>query len=164
MDQAIDEIFFGTIVEACVRTNSLDLLSKQTAKFASQGGSTALTAPTYGSMIKAYGHKWDLKRVWELWGEMTSNNVQPTAITLGCMVEALVTNYRTADAWKLAQQMLSQESTRPLVNTVIYSTIIKGFSHMKEIGKVMELYEQMRAHGVQANTICYNTILNAFAQ
>jgi len=164
MPQGMDEIFFGTIVEACVRTNSLDLLSKQTTKFASQGGSAALTAATYGSMIKAYGQKWDLKRVWDLWGEMTSNNVQPTAITLGCMVEALVTNYRTADAWTLAQQLLSEESTRPLVNTVIYSTIIKGFSHMKEIGKVMELYEQMRAHGVHANTICYNTILNAFAQ
>jgi pentatricopeptide repeat protein len=163
-EHKMDEMFFGTVVEACIRTSSLDLLSKQTAMFAGQGGSAALTAPTYGSLIKAYGQMWDVKRVSELWSEMTSNNVQPTAITLGCMVEALVINYRTADAWKLAQKMLSEENTRPLVNTVIYSTIIKGFSHMKELAKVMELYEEMRAHGVQANTITYNTILNAFAQ
>jgi len=164
MDQGMDEVFFGHVVEACARTNSLDLLSKQTTKFARQGGSVALTAPSYGSMIKAYGQMWDVKRIWELWSDMTSNNVQPTAITLGCMVEALVANRRTADAWTLAQKMLSEESTRPLVNTVIYATIIKGFAYMKDIGKVMVLYEQMRSHGVQANTITYNTVLNAFAQ
>merc|ERR1740117_2479372 len=162
--QKMDDVLFATVVEACARTNCFDVLSKQTAKFAREGGSLALTAPTYGSMIKAYGQMWDVKRVWELWGEMTSNNVQPTAITLGCMIEALVSNRRTAEAWKLAQQMLKEDSTRPLVNTVIYSTIIKGFAQMKEIGKVMTLYDEMRANGCQANTITYNTILNAFAQ
>merc|ERR1719446_1867545 len=95
---------------------------------------------------------------------MTSNNIQPTAVTLGCMVEALVSNRRTGDAWKLAQKMLREETTRPLVNTVIYSTIIKGFAYMKDIEQVMALYQKMRSHEVQANTITYNTILNAFAQ
>merc|ERR1719223_1517961 len=163
-EQNMDDVFFATVVEACARTNCFDLLSKQTAKFAREGGSLALAAPTYGSMIKAYGQMWDVKRVWELWGEMTSNNVQTTAITLGCMIEALVSNRQTAEAWRLAQQMVKEDSTRPLVNTVIYSTIIKGFAYMKDVGKVMTLYDQMRAHGCQANTITYNTILNAFAQ
>jgi len=67
LDLQMDEIFFATVVESCARTNSLDLLSKQTAKFARQGGSVALAAPTYGSMIRAYGQMWDVKRVWELW-------------------------------------------------------------------------------------------------
>merc|ERR1719498_823543 len=164
LEQPMDEIFFGIVVEACARTNNLEMLAKQTAKFAQQGGSVALTAPSYGSMIKAYGQMWDVKRIWELWDEMTSNNIQPTAVTLGCMVEALVSNRRTGDAWKLAQKMLSEESTRPLVNTVIYSTIIKGFAYMKDIEKVMALYQEMRSHEVQANTITYNPTLNAFAQ
>jgi len=162
--QKMDDVLFATVVEACARTNCFDLLSKQTSKFAREGGSLALTAPTYGSMIKAYGQMWDVKRVWELWGEMTGNNIQPTAITLGCMVEALVSNRRTAEAWQLVQETLKEESTRLLVNTVIYSTIIKGFACMKDISKVMSLYDEMRAHGCQPNTITYNTILNAFAQ
>lgn len=163
-DQKMDDVFFATIVEACARTHSFDLLSKQTAKFAREGGSLAVTAPTYGSMIKAYGQMWDVMRVWELWEEMIANNVEPTAVTLGCMVEALVSNLCTADAWKLAQQLLKEEKTKPLVNTVIYSTIIKGFAHMKDVSKVMALYDEMRGHGLRANTITYNTILNAFAQ
>jgi len=95
---------------------------------------------------------------------MMKHEVQPTAITLGCMVEALVMNRCTADAWKLAQELRSRESTAPLVNTIIYSTILKGFAYAKEIDKVMSLYTEMRANEVQPNTITYNTILNAFAQ
>merc|ERR1719171_2336379 len=115
-------------------------------------------------MMKAYGQLRDVKRVWSVWQAMEQSKVKPTAITLGCMVEALVCNRCTADALKLARDLREEEDTRPLVNTVIYSTILKGFANMKETGKVMALYEEMKSLGVHPNTITYNTILNAFAQ
>jgi len=80
------------------------------------------------------------------------------------MVEALVANGRPGEAWQLAQKMWDNDSTRALVNTVIYSSILKGFAHTKETDKVMALYEEMKEHEIQANTITFNTILNAFAQ
>jgi len=80
------------------------------------------------------------------------------------MVEALVINCCTADAWELAKTLRNEESTRPLVNTVIYTTILKGFAIMKDNDKVMAIYEEMKSHGIHPNTITYNTILNAFAQ
>jgi pentatricopeptide repeat protein len=164
MEEPMDEVLFLSVVEACIRTGRLDLLSRQTEKFMKQGASASLTAPTYGSMIKAYGHARDIKRVWQLWDQMLFHQVQPTSVTLGCMVEALVANGRASEAWHLAQKIWEDESTRSLVNTVIYSSILKGFAHTKETEKVMALYKEMKSHGIQANTITYNTILNAFAQ
>mmetsp|Transcript_23221 Transcript_23221/g.37138 ORF Transcript_23221/g.37138 Transcript_23221/m.37138 type:complete len:919 (-) Transcript_23221:95-2851(-) len=167
MDQPMDEVLFLSVVEACIRTGRLDLLSRQTEKIFNQGGTgttICLTAPTFGSMIKAYGHARDVKRVWDLWSQMLASGVQPTAVTLGCMVEALVANSCTSDAWKLTQKMWEDDGTRPLVNTVIYSSILKGFANAKNTEKVMALYEEMRSHHVQPNTITFNTILNAFAQ
>jgi len=162
--EPMDEVLFHHVADSCIRTNQLHLLSMYHSKLSSQGKSCALSAPTYGSMIKAFGQKWDMKRVRDLWADMIHQGVQPTAITLGCMIEALVANRCTAEAWKLAQQMRSDESTKPLVNTVIYSTILKGFSNAKETHKVMALYEEMQKEGVRPNNITYNTILNAFAQ
>jgi len=127
---------------------------------ASQGGASR----EYGSKIKACGQAWDVQGVWDFWGAMKTNNVHPTSITLGCMVEALVVNGCTVDAWQLVRQISSDESSQDLVNTVIYSTLLKGFSNAKDVEKVMDLYEEMRGLGVQPNTITYNTILNAFAQ
>jgi pentatricopeptide repeat protein len=164
MDQPMDEVLFLSVVEACIRTGRLDLLSRQYDKFMKQTPAPSLSAPTFGTMIKAYGHARDVKKVWQLWDEMIAHRAQPTAVTMGCMVEALVANGCALDAWRLTQRMWSDEQTKSLVNTVIYSSIVKGFAHNKETDKVMALYEEMKVNRIQANTITFNTILNAFAQ
>merc|ERR1719502_161315 len=115
-------------------------------------------------MIKAYGRAHDTKRVWELWDQLVRGKAQLTSVTLGCMVEALVSNGQSTDAWKLVMDLLNNESTQPLVNTVICSSILKGFAHTKDADKVMSLYKHMQLHKIQPNTITFNTILNAFAQ
>merc|ERR1719359_1232754 len=80
------------------------------------------------------------------------------------MVEALVANGQTQEAWELVQSLLKDESSKPLVNTVICSSILKGFAFAKDTEKVMSLYKEMQRNKIQANTITFNTILNAFAQ
>lgn len=163
MVEPMDEVLFLSIVEACIRTGRLDSLSRQVDKFMSLNASTSLAAPTYGSMIKAFGHARDVQRVWRIWNQMASHGVLPTSVTLGCMVEALVHNGCTQDAWKLTRNLWNDDSTRTLVNSVIYSTILKGFANMQNTEKVMVVYEDMKSHGIPPTTITFNTILNAFA-
>merc|ERR1719214_466406 len=160
----MDEVLFSSVIEACIRTRRLDLLSDMMRRYAKQGGLLALTAPTYGSMIKAYGQARDVERLWELWNEMLQREVKPTAITLGCMVDALVKNSCVEDAWQLVHTLLQDEQMCSLVNTVIYSTILKGFAMSKQSNKVFTVYAEMRKSGVQCNTISYNTILDACAR
>merc|ERR1719201_3196553 len=117
----MDEVLFSSVIEACIRVKQLDLLSAKMRKYAQQGGLLALTAPTYGSMIKAYGQARDVERIWELWIEMCGREVKPTAITLGCMVDALVMNNCVDDALGLVQKVYLNEAQRASVNTVIYS-------------------------------------------
>merc|ERR1719388_92054 len=164
MDEPMDEVLFSSVIEACIRIHRLDLLSEMMRKYAQQGGLLALTAPTYGSMIKAYGQAHDVERLWELWNEMSQREVKPTAITLGCMVDALVKNGCVDDAWQLLNTLLEDEQMRTLVNTVIYSTILKGFAMSKQISKVFTVYSQMRKLDVLCNTISYNTMLDACAR
>merc|ERR1712159_720258 len=113
----MDEVLLSLVIEACIRIGQLDLLSKKMRQYASQGGLVALTAPTYGSMIKAYGQARDVERLWELWEEMTRREVKPTAITLGCMIDALVKNGCVEDGWQLVHSLLKDEQLCTLVNT-----------------------------------------------
>merc|ERR1719298_124408 len=128
MEDPMDEVLFSSIIEGCLRVGQLDLLSAQMRKYARQGGLLALSAPTYGSMIKAYGQARDVERMWELWNEMEKRQVKATSITLGCMVDALVKNQRVDDAWDLVHGILADKTRCALVNNVIYSTILKGFA------------------------------------
>merc|ERR1719252_332200 len=81
----VDEVLLSSVVEGCIRMKRLDLLPKVMEQFKKQDGCLKLSAPCYGSLIKAYGHSGDVSRMWELWSEMNQHNIKATAITLGCM-------------------------------------------------------------------------------
>lgn len=164
MEEPIDEVLLSSVIEACIRIRQLDLLSDFMHRYRSKGGFVNLTAPTYGSMIKAYGQAGDVGRVRELWLEMEDQRVKPTSITLGCMTEALVANGHAEEALELIHKQLENEERRDCINTVIYSTVLKGFAVTRRIDKVFVVYKEMRAKGIPCNTITYNTMLDACAK
>eukprot|EP00928_Gymnodinium_smaydae_P013511 TRINITY_DN14925_c0_g1_i1.p1 TRINITY_DN14925_c0_g1~~TRINITY_DN14925_c0_g1_i1.p1 ORF type:complete len:1086 (-),score=258.09 TRINITY_DN14925_c0_g1_i1:259-3516(-) len=164
VEEPIDEVLFSSVIEACIRIRQLDLLSDLMRRYRRKGGFVSLAAPTYGSMIKAYGQAGDVNRVRELWAEMQECGVKPTAITLGCMTEALVMNHQAEEALQLLHKELECEERKGCINTVIYSTVLKGFAFSKRIDKVFSVYKEMRSNGVPCNTITYNTMLDACAK
>jgi len=164
IEAQIDEVLLTSIVEACLKTQRLDLLVERVRACKDKDVLHKLSAPTYGAMIKAYGQAKKIDEVWTLWNEMVRCHVQPTMITLGCMVDALVMNGEVDSAWQLVNELWEQESQRPLLNTVIYSTVLKGFAINRRLDKVFAVYEEMQNRAVPSNTITYNTMLNALVR
>jgi pentatricopeptide repeat protein len=159
----IDRQLLGALVEGCLRTKQGDLGLKAMRK--ARESTTAdllLFAPAYGSLIKFFGKANDVTRIWEVWREMQNHGVKPSAVTLGCMTEALVANHCSMDAWKLVRSAWKDEDQRPLVNTVTYSTLLKGFAH--DPHQVHILYKEMRDCGIECNAVTYNTMLNVLIQ
>merc|ERR1719267_14322 len=164
MQEEMDEVLFASVVEACVRVGQLDLLSSKLQQYASFGGLAGHTAPTYGSMIKAYGRARDIERVRELWQEMRRRHVAPTSITLGCVIDALVNNGFPDEALSLVREIREDETCKDILNTVIYSTLLKGFAQARQPGRVQDVFEEMKEMGIACNTVSYNTMLDANAR
>merc|ERR1719243_499757 len=164
LQEDMDEVLFASVVEACVRVGQLDLLSSKLQQYASFGGLAGLTAPTYGSMIKAYGRARDIERVRELWREMRAHHVTPTSITLGCMVDALVRNSLPDEAFELVREIRDESEFADVLNTVIYSTLLKGFAQARQPGRVQDVFDEMKEMGIACNTVSYNTMLDANAR
>merc|ERR1719453_2798219 len=141
-----------------------DLLSSKLQQYAGIGGLAGLTAPTYGSMIKAYGRARDIERVRELWHEMRRRHVTPTSITLGCVIDALVNNGFPDEALALVREIREDDSCKDILNTVIYSTLLKGFSQGRQPDRVQKVFEEMKEMGIACNTVSYNTMLDANAR
>merc|ERR1719269_283523 len=164
LHEDMDEVLFASVIDACVRVGQLDLLSAKLQQYAAKGGLAGLSAPTYGSMIKAYGRARDIERVRELWAEMRRRDVRPTSITLGCMVDALVCNSQPDEALRLVKEVRDDMSMREILNTVIYSTLLKGFGRAQQPEKVQQVFEDMQADGIACNTVSYNTMIDANAR
>merc|ERR1719375_2797225 len=164
LHEDMDEVLFASVIEACVRVGQLDLLSSKLQQYAGLGGLAGLTAPTYGSMIKAYGRARDIERVRELWNEMRRRHVTPTSITLGCVIDALVNNGFPDEALGLVREIKADETCKDILNTVIYSTLLKGFAQARQPGRVQDVFEEMKEMGIACNTVSYNTMLDANAR
>merc|ERR1719336_502664 len=96
---------------------------------------------------------------------MRSRGISPTSITIGCMVEALCSSGNDPDAGlELVHQLLADEETRPLLNAVIFSSIVKGFTHQKRFESVWSVYEEMKKLQVEFSITTYNALIDACAR
>merc|ERR1712118_66174 len=105
MEEPMDEVLLSSVVEACVRIGKPDLLSQTLAKLQDCGDVVVTGAHTFGSLIKAYGHAKDVNGAWRCWKEMRTRHIKPTSITIGCMVEAIVSNGDPEGGYELILQM-----------------------------------------------------------
>jgi len=165
LSEPVDEALCSQAVEACVRANRTDLASKymdQLWALRGKNKNVSANAATYGSMIKLHGQNHDVKQIWSTWYTMREKGVNPSSITMGCMVEALVNSGATEDAAALVRDISDEEVV--ILNTVIYSSIIKGFAQLKKPEKCFTVMDEMEARGIPGNTITYNTLLDACAK
>jgi len=165
MDEPMDEVLLSSIVEACVRIGKPELLESKLKQL--QDSPTAVTingAHTYGSLIKAYGHAKDIGGVWRCWKEMRSRHITPTSITLGCMVEAVVSLGDPEGAYDLIHQVQDDAHCRSAVNSVMYCSVLKGFTREKKIDRVWAVYKEMSSSALDISIVVYNTLIDACAR
>jgi pentatricopeptide repeat protein len=164
MEEQMDEVLLSSVVEACVRIGRTDLLASKLGEFQGSSKIAVNGAHTFGSLIKAYGHARDIDGAWCCWKEMRSRHIKPSSITLGCMVEAVVNNGDTEGAYDLIQQMQDDEQCRGTVNSVIYCSVLKGFTREKKLDRVKAIYEEMSKRSVDMSVVMFNTIIDCCAR
>mmetsp|Transcript_77413 Transcript_77413/g.227011 ORF Transcript_77413/g.227011 Transcript_77413/m.227011 type:complete len:1146 (+) Transcript_77413:139-3576(+) len=164
VEAPMDEVLLSSVVEACVRIGKPDLL---TSKLKQLGGNDAMVVSgshTFGSLIKAYGFAKDMDAVWRCWRAMRSRHIRPTSITLGCMVEAVVNNGDPEGAYELIHEMWADERCRDTLNSVIYCSVLKGFTREKKLNRVWSIYQEMLDRGIDLSVVTYNTVIDACAR
>jgi len=164
LDGEMDEVLFSSIVDSCVRVGRADLMTPLLLKQRTSKLVTLKSSHTYGSVIRAYGYVQDMRGAWDAWHEMKRQHITPISVTLGCMVEALVTNWDVEGGYELIQEMRHDEKTAPLVNAVIYGSIVKGFSHSKCYSRVWEVYDEMVSQKLQFSMVTFNTLIDTCAR
>lgn len=162
MEEDVDEVLLCSVVDACIRAGRAELLIPQLKRQRLSGKTaTVKSAHTYGSIIRAYGFVGDIAGVWETWREMRTRHVPANAVTMGCMTEALVTNGEPEGAYELINEMLKDEQWAPLINAVIYCSVLKGFSHQKRFDRMWTVYKEMLGLKLQFSIVTFNTLVDA---
>jgi len=161
IDLCSEEVLLNTAMEACIKHGEQQRLSKILAGVELKRSGMHLATHTYGTLIRASGILKRLNQCWELWTDMTEmRGLEPNGISLGCMLEALVSNGHVVEALAL----LRKWEKRVPANTVIYSTLIKGFGNIRDSKRAVEMWEELVAKELPLNTVVYNAIIDAHAR
>lgn len=161
-----DEILLNTVLETCIRNRQDKRLEDILAGYdreTSAGGGRSLwpNHHTYASLIKACSTLKRVNRCWDIWREMVDvRRMVPNEVVWGCMLDALVCNSRVEEAVKLFYEW--KDTVPP--NTIIFSTIIKGFAVSSQASRAMTMWREMRKDGVVMNTVVYNALIDAQAR
>eukprot|EP00927_Polykrikos_kofoidii_P041289 TRINITY_DN35208_c1_g2_i1.p1 TRINITY_DN35208_c1_g2~~TRINITY_DN35208_c1_g2_i1.p1 ORF type:complete len:1133 (+),score=224.31 TRINITY_DN35208_c1_g2_i1:194-3592(+) len=164
MEDPVDEVLLSSVVEACVRVGKPELVAAKLKQFHRKEGVAVTGSHTFGSIIKAHGFAKDIDAVWRCWKEMRSRHIRPSSVTLGCMVEAVVNNGDPEGAYELISQLQDDASCREVVNSVVYCSVLKGFTREKNLDRVWAVYEEMRTRKVDLSVVTYNTLVDACAR
>lgn len=165
LQDQIDDALLGSLCDACSRSGCMQELMPRLRKARKSGGLLKVKcAHTVGSIIRMHGCSKDLAGVWETWREMKENQVQPSRITLGCMVEALASNGEADSALAVINDALSDPQSQDLVNAVMYSSVMKTFSQDRQFDRVWIVYQEMLDRKIQFTVTTFNTLLDACAR
>jgi len=159
VDVTSDEIVLTVVLDALVRLKDYKRLQKIVRKVKTMKSFPPVA--TINTIIKAMSSLKRIDDVMELWHELTEvRALEPNEISLGCVVDACVSNGRVAEGLALVRAW----KTRVPANTIIYSTLIKGCSLNRDADQALALFDEMRAEGVQANLVTLNTVIDACAR
>jgi len=159
VDVCSDEVLLNTVLETCTRHRQLHRLESIIALVTSS--SLRPSVHTYGSLIKACSSLKRMDTCQQLWHRMVDQcGMQPNEIVLGCMLDALVCNEKVEDAFTL----LKAWKTKITPNTVMYSTIIKGFANNRQAGRALDMWKEMVELGLKFNIVVYNALVDSQAR
>jgi pentatricopeptide repeat protein len=154
-----DEIMFNSVLEAWIRLRDFRRLEGLLMGYTNSD--LRPSVHTYGSLIKGYSILKRLDMCWKFWKEMAVDRAMlPNNITFGCMLDALVCNGQVDDAVALFAEWKAQVPA----NSVILSTLIKGFALTRQPCRAMDTWREMREQGVMMSTVVYNGVIDAQAR
>mmetsp|Transcript_13933 Transcript_13933/g.32684 ORF Transcript_13933/g.32684 Transcript_13933/m.32684 type:complete len:1078 (-) Transcript_13933:138-3371(-) len=164
MEEPMDEVLLSSLVEACVRVGKPALLSQRLEQLQGKNAVVVTGAHTFGSLIKAYGCAKNMDGAWRCWKEMRSQHVKPTSITIGCMVEAVVTNGDVDGGHELISTLLEDPQCREQVNAVVFGSVLKGYGRAHCMERVWAVFDEMLSHGIEPSVVTYNAVINSCTQ
>lgn len=159
LDIFADEVLLNMVLDTCIRHSEHRRLTDILAGY--EKSNLRPAAHTYGSLIRACSALKRLDNCWQIWTEMVQERaMEPNSIVLGCMLDALVTSSCVEEALELFNKWKKHVT----VNSVLYSTLMKGFANNHLPVEAMNLFHEMRASGIRPTTMSYNTVADAQAR
>jgi len=150
-------VTYGCMIDACVKCGHLEK-AVEIFKGMRETGKHRNTI-LYTTLIKGYGLEKDLPSALELFREMPQEGVAYNTITFNSILDACIKCGDLAQAEGLLREMTqSDSSVEP--DLITFSTLLKGYCHIGDLDKALQVAESIKARGLNCDELVYNTLMD----
>lgn len=151
-------VTYGCMIDACVKCGRLET-AVEIFKGMRQAGKHRNTI-LYTTLIKGYGLDKDLKAALELFREMPHEGVPYNTITYNSIIDACVKSGDLTTAENLLYEIASPCNNSVEPDLITFSTLLKGYCHVGDLDKALQLAEAIKARGLRCDELVYNTLMD----
>jgi len=150
-------VTYGCMIDACVKCGHLEK-AVEIFKGMRKAGKHRNTI-LYTTLIKGYGLDKDLSSALELFREMPQEGVPYNTITYNSIIDACIKSGDLAAAEGLLREMTAPDSQLE-PDLITFSTLLKGYCHVGDLDKALQVAEAIKARGLRCDELVYNTLMD----
>lgn len=160
---AANEIIYGCLLNACVKCNKIEKACEIYDEI--KLSNIEMNLVLYTTLIKGYTKTKNFEKAFEIYQKLLSDKAIVTnIIAYNAILDACVECGDYDMMGKIYDDIkvnaLADENL-PQPDLITYSTVIKGYSRMKNVDKVMDIYNYLRARDdMILDEVIFNSILD----
>ncbi|XP_072967496.1 uncharacterized protein [Typha angustifolia] len=157
-----DVVTFNTVVDGFCKVGRLDDGLTLLGQMKTQHSCDPNTI-TYNCLIDGFCKVGDIDMAHELVNRMEQEGVQPSVVTLNTLVSGMCKSGCVGGALEFfRKKRLAWAEVKG--NAVTYSTLIGAFLHCNNMGKAMDLFDEMVREGHAPDSVTYFTMISGLTQ
>jgi pentatricopeptide repeat protein len=158
-----NEIIYGCLLNACVKSNKIERACEIYDEI--QTNNVEMNLILYTTLIKGYTRTKNFSKAFEIYQRLLHDkSITPNIIAYNAILDSCVEcgdyDMMSKIYEEIKQNALSSEEA-PEPDLITYSTVIKGYSRMKNIERVMDIYSFLRGRSdMVLDEVIFNSILD----
>lgn len=151
-----DEIFYNSLIDLTAKFNDLEKLQGYIEQM--QAKKIKPSGVTFSILLKAFGRRKMITEATELFSSLSARQIPKNDVIYGCYLGACMKSSRM----DLAETAFEEMKNAGLkMNSIIYTTMMKGWSFARQYSKSFEYFEMMKTDpDASPNLIAFNCVID----
>jgi pentatricopeptide repeat protein len=160
-----NEIIFGCLLNACVKCNKIQRACEVYEEIKSGSTDIQMNVVLYSTLIKGYTKCKNFQKAFDIYNKMLSDesvaeNIIAFNAILDCCVECTDIEMMNKIYEEIKYKAIQNE-TSPQPDLITYSTVIKGYSRVRDANKVLDIYYYLKGReDIIMDEVIFNSILD----
>lgn len=156
----IDNVIFNSVLASCDGSGDNAEMMRALLDEMRAYDKTAVDIVSYNTMMKVYARRRMVMKCFSILEEIRENGLEPDDVTFSTLLDACIDENEHELAAVALQQLVSSGVE---MNCVLLTTLMKGFIRSKRMDLAMNLYDEMRKRGSEAqpDMVTYSQLIKA---